>query len=451
MELLPMKLFIKRCLYALIERHLLLQFRLNSLNSAQSASLSPMLQTLEQQLDKVWSSLWSHQAQLQTLLAKESLEVSEIGDFTQRVIRPLHQQLFDITQALSWIDDRELPSELTIFTQSLAIEKLWPDNSKPITVLPKTQALGATQSYKTETTDVSFVNDNVIVESLPWIGLSSPLVWVNLSQAFFTQYTQQSAQLQSMLSELADLKVDPWTLVPLLNLRLMGPAYYAYFASRCFYQAQPSSYWFIEPLLFQGLNRYGFVNKDMVLLHQTLEKLRPVLEDKTQTEAPLPNLSDEQREKMLFVAEKLLPEKLAFTEKSFFRAQRLQERLSEGVLISAIPMVGSPEQLYSDVTDLLEGRSDQSIYPILEQVQESPATPIEILNAGWLQVLAESNTWVTDTMVLSSEDAKSELSQTVFSLQTLLIKSIETAQVFSSLISPNNRISSPHGTTTLAV
>jgi hypothetical protein len=74
------------------------------------------------------------------------------------------------------------------------------------------------------------------------------------------------------------------------------------------------------------------------------------------------------------------------------------------------------------------------IYELLGMVSETPNTPREIVNAGWIHKLDRGPVWLYNTLNSTGLEGFERLSELVSRQDHLLIKSIETSEVHRVLL-----------------
>lgn len=425
-----LKLVLLRVLYDLIEEMVTLEARLTRARLVSHPHQRVVFDHLAQQLEVLKAGLLQERAALKPLLLDQLSADNDCHRLLSVVFPKLLADHRQLTETLYQIDQRQLPSEATQFLSSLRLSKLVSVESASVVLIPTAHREGV----YLEDHHLMKLDHNqhwAIIQDIGLLALSSPLQWFGLTDYFMQAFALKTPQLHGLIEDLqehmqpADFPVD--MICPLLNLRLLGPSYYAYYVLEGLKEGYQPWFWIVEPLLFQGLNRFGFINKDLVILHQSLEKAKLYVEDGMEDSDEL-SLSDKDREALLSISEKIIPDALAFVEKQYHRAQLLQDRLEQGVLISAVPMMSNPLQLFESLEELPE---TQAITPLLKDLRESPAKPIEILNAGMLYKLDQAPNWLKYAFSsLDDEAFWTYFQDKALSLSDVLAKSIETAQVF---------------------
>lgn len=288
----------------------------------------------------------------------------------------------------------------------------------------------------------------VLLDTLSVLQKNNPLGWLGLTAAYSAHIRETAVTLEAFKLELAKNsrkkstgKADAaWTndtdaelladalLEHAISLRLLGPAYY-FHALACAVLNQDEIFLnSIEPALFFGLNHQNFSHKSLVILHEACERSKASDADSR----PASPWSEETLSSLYRSVEKLIPAKWAFSEKNMERALQLRDRLSQGVLLSASPLYSLGE-----VADSLAKNSDQpdfSIYDTLGLLTESPHSPREIVNAGWLHKMDRSSAWLYSLLNEDAAQGFERLSQRLDDQDNLLRKSIDVSEVHRVLL-----------------
>lgn len=410
------KTLLKRLLFELLEELVHLEMKLQALDHQAPISAAPYNRLLRVRLAEIKEYVWRFNGQFEQLYQEQPLEEAVAEQLLSEVFPHIRKEVDLVANAMFQLKPEQVLPETELYLTSLQLDKLLPD-APPLFVIPGSESGNDPELIPTDT---------VLVEMLAKLDTENPLRWVSLVEGFTRYFCSQTVQVTSLLETLPipEPKID--VIAPLLNLRLLGPGYYSNYVLNAYQQKDVVALWGVEPVLFQELNRFGLINKDLVILHQSIERCRQhdsLKEPKALTRA-LNN--DNTADEILKVVEKVVPERLAFTEKSMIRSQLLEERLEQGMLISAVPMLSSPAQLRDDLANL---ETAGSIYPLLGQLSESPASPREIINAGWLYKLDQSATWQQQALQAPMQEGWELVRQRVGYLNNLLLKSIEISEV----------------------
>ncbi|MCA9789731.1 MAG: hypothetical protein KC475_00780 [Cyanobacteria bacterium HKST-UBA03] len=429
-----LKLVLSRLFFEIVEDIVALDQRLAQARHHVDASQQVVVDYLLAQVDQLRQDTLSHRQALVSVLedtvAGDELETVIYGLLSEQLPTAV-DRLHQLTQLLYQMDSRQIQSEANQVLGSLNLNRLMAGDNPGVVLMPVASREGV---YLEDRHQLRHEETWAVVQDVPLLSLNNPLHWFGLTDYFMQAFSTRTVQVASLIEELQlgfELPLD--MLCPLFNLRLLGPSYYAHYVLQSLKEGYQPWFWIVEPTLFQGLNRFGFVNKDLVILHQSLEKARAFVEDGTEDNDEL-KLSDKDREALLGIVEKIIPDILAFVEKHYQRAQLLGDRLEQGVLISAVPMMVNPSQLHDTLVQQLASDESFSMYPLLASLKESPAKPVEILNAGFLYKLEKTPLWVRYALTeLDDDEAWTFFTDKILSLQNVLAKSIETARVFEVL------------------
>lgn len=411
------KVLLKRLLFELLEEIVRLESQLQSLESAAQAGVLPYLKALASALEMAKNQLMQHQEDFVSLYLDTPIDEEVGGELFDGPITRTRREMNRLSKGLYRLKRGQILPETELFLSSLNLDKLLPDAPR-LVILPA-------QDHRDR--DPLLDTESMLLEYLPVLSEETPLRWVGLLESFSRLFCRETVLLTSLMENLKLPEPKEAILAPLLNLRILGPCYYPYYVLNAFERLDAMALWVVEPILFQELNRFGLVNKDLVILHQGIERARQhrSLDEPKELTRILGN-NDELWDNILKDVEKAIPERLAFTEKLFIRSQIIEDRLSNGVLIGAIPMLSSPAQLRDDLKNLDE---ENTIYSILQQLQESPASPREIINTGWLHKLDCSFGWLQTFLSMDPKSGWEFIRQTVLELDANMLKSIETSEV----------------------
>ncbi len=411
------KILLKRLLYELLEEIGRLELQLNELENQAEANILPYVTQLVRHMEGVKERVFAQREQFLLAFQEATLDEAFIHDCINSIFPEIRSSLAPVRKALYQLKKREVLPETELYLNSLGLTKLVPDAPGVVVIPVESQAQQA---------DLPTF-ESLIVSSLPILDAQSPLPWFGLADRFTEYFSVQSIQMASLFEEIGVPQSEAKYITPVLNLRLLGPGYYAYFVLKSLELKQFSVLQAVEPVLFQALNRFGLVNKDLVILHQSLERLRQSLPVSEEAHSVVQLFGKEDvADRILKAIEKVIPERLAYTEKALLKSQLLEERLERGMLISAVPMLGSPAQLREDLQKLEQEGID--VYGILHQIQETPASPREIINAGWLHKLDQSPAWL-QAVLMAPQDEWSVFRTRIAELDNILLKSIEIAEV----------------------
>ncbi len=409
------KTLLKRLLFELVEDLVRVEHQIETIDLTVQPSIKPYLSALQTQLEGTKADLFSQRNSLLALFDESPTEDNLADTLLQDVFPAIRKRTEALANAIDPLSQNTLAPEVELFMGNLHLNKLLPE-APTLVVLPSNGEAAPIPS-----------SEDLIVEPLNIRSLETPLHWVGLLQQFSKFFCNKTLQLYALLEDmhLPEPKIN--YVAPLISLRLLGPAYYSYYVIQAILKDDGDALWGVEPVLFQGLNRFGIVNKDLVILHQAVERLRQQPHFTAPEETVQIFGKDDIKDELLRLVEKVIPERLAFTEKSFSRVSALQERLANGVLISAIPSLDNQaEQLREHLNQLDE---EATIYPLLNQLGEAAATPREIINAGWMFKLDNAFHWLYSALITEQPIGWAVLKQNILELDINLLKSIETSEV----------------------
>jgi hypothetical protein len=219
----------------------------------------------------------------------------------------------------------------------------------------------------------------------------SPLHWVLLGQQYTRAWLKQSGHEASN------------ELIALVQLRRLGPAY----ALACLTISQPPLQ--VKEALMVGLKRW-FPQWSIATVDCTTN------------------------DDWLQRAEAIVTESPAFDGLFHARVSMICERFKTQSFVSALPANESASNLYGELQQVFQSQEwqqsnslQESIYPLLKQVTETPVHPLELLTAAWFHWLAVVEQWQASPE-LQPESAQA-LGTWLLGFNQRLFKSIETAQL----------------------
>lgn len=282
------------------------------------------------------------------------------------------------------------------------------------------------------------LTSRVLIDHLSILDKNNPLAWVDLTQAYAAHLLTSASTLTQWKQDVlkADSKKKQSVLSPALlddialhaiSLHLLGPAYYFQALSNAVFAQNDRFLHAVEPVLFYGLNHQNFNHKSMVLLHEACERAH-----KSDLSDAHATLEEEAMASLFRAIEKRISGKGAFQEKHLERAIQLQERISQGVLLSSTPLY-PVDEVESTLTNTRED-ADFSIYAPLSMLTEYPHTPREIVNAGWLHKIERSPAWLYSVLNESREEGLARILTLIDYQDHLLRKSIEVSEVHRVLL-----------------
>ncbi len=420
------KTFLKFIVFELVERVARFRLLLNECADALHESAPQLHKSLLQEADQLEAQLLNQKSALNTLFTEAA--ASKKGDTGfETLIESLHLRLQELSQVLCHLQPLSLVPETHLFLkEALPGELTQAAGEQSVFLAPEGKALSLPSLSQ------------VFVDSLPVLQKNNPLAWVRLSQSFSRFLAESTSSLESLKLELTKgdkkkaLTGVPETLAESLiqhaiNLRLLGPAYYFQAVAEAFFAKDEAFLQVIEPALFFGLNHQNFTHKSLVILHEACERSKPKNAD-----AYLP-LSEELLPNLFRVVEKVIPAKFAFQEKNMQRAVQLQERLSQGILLSSTPLF--PVEEVHDTLHQSRGQADFNIYSPLSMLTEYPHSAKEIVNAGWLHKIERGPVWLYSILNEERQEGFEQVMSLLDYQDHLLRKSIETSEIHRVLMS----------------
>jgi hypothetical protein len=279
---------------------------------------------------------------------------------------------------------------------------------------------------------------DLCVEPLSILQKANPLGWVSLtrtlSQQVFFARPEFDDLRQRATGILAQVEFFKPLACHLISLRLVGPAYYYATVTEALLQQDHVFLSVLEPALFQGVQHFNFTDKSVVFLHEATEKSQEFFPNRHG--APKGATEDSLGE-LFRTVERLIPERVAFTDKQFEKALQLQERLAQETLLSGANIYSTEairDALETKLTGAQAAGEAVPIYELLTMVTETPNSPREILNAGWVHKLERAPVWLYNTLNFNDEEGFSRLTDLVVRQDHLLVKSIETSEVHRVLL-----------------
>lgn len=369
---------------------------------------------------------------------------SESGNAKQTVSSPdalvieTYRRLCELSQILVRFKSFDVESEVFLFMKDALPEDLTKQAGEQSVFLTAEDEASLLKAPA-----LSGVLPDMLVDTLSILQKNNPLAWVGLTQAYARHTVDTTSVLEALKLELlkADKKkgasaglshaltesvVDD-LLRHALNLRLLGPAYYFQSLSSAMFEQDGDVFFQImEPALFFGLNHQNVTHKSLVILHEACERSKPQAVDGLQP------LSEEALASLYRAVEKVLPAKFAFQEKHMERAIQLQERLNQGTLLSSSALY--PVDEVADTLQTTRARDDFSIYAPLSMMTETPHTPREIVNAGWLHKVERGPVWLYSALNEDQGQGFDRVLDVLNYQDGLLRKSIEVSEVHRVLL-----------------
>lgn len=390
----------------------------------------------------------------ETLFNPKAKATISLHEFLNNTLYP---QYADLCQASEWLHQWGLnrAPELGMFlSDAVSTEDLMSVGYRVVSlhpegdVRPKATAKLTNEQAKTQTP----IEKNAMIERLSVLDIMNPLAWPSLSFEYALKLAssdeaknlRQQNRIQSAMKTYPD-GLKETLLAHAVGLRLHGPSYYFNTIIHGFFTQDTLMLSVIEPLLFNGLGHIGGLDKQALLLHEGIESHKAVLLDAWQTaqrhenteKSALPPASPLNADVMgafFAMAEKLVPDRDAFTDRHVERVLALQEALHQHTLISA-KAVYPHQAAYEQLTQVHD--TDTPIYTNLNLVTHTPNSPREIVNAGWMYHMERLPIWLFDTLSQEQHATGIDgLGQRLARQDFLLTKSIETSEIHRVLLTP---------------
>lgn len=421
------KTFLKFILFELVERMVRFRLLLSECDDSLQKSAPVLNRSLRAEVGALEERLLSQKALLNKLFGEgNTLTGKQTVTGLEPLIADIHAHLSRISRVLVHLKPLEVESETLLFLKDILIPDLVKDaGEQSVFLVPE----GAQNVLEYQ------LLPNVLLDTLSVLQKNNPLGWVGLARSYGCHLLENASSLEALKLDLlkSEKKKTPTGLTePLidnlllhaLSLRLMGPAYYFHSLSEAVFNLDDTFLNWIEPALFYGLNHQNFMHKSLVIMHEACER------SKSTPEAD--SLPEDMLASIYRVIEKLIPAKAAFQEKQLERAIQLQERLSQGIMLSSSPVY--PVGEVADVLENTRNNDDFSIYAPLSMLTEYPHTPREIVNAGWLHKIERGPVWLYTILNEPHPEGFSKVSDLLGYQDHLLRKSIEVSEVHRVLL-----------------
>jgi hypothetical protein len=383
----------------------------------------------------LWSRLHTHKQGLLAVFSPQAVD----ADQCQRVwdeIKTLQDAVDQLTAQAQAILPMALEPECHLFLNS----------ALPLAAMPTTideRLVLLVESVERQQTPASALNQGalaaMLLEQLPWWGVKSPETWVALGESWAHEWVQAHLRVEALArlnKQLGSQVATHACAKAAVLLRVLGPAYYWHLVLEGTASKNQRAMAVVEPVLFYGLNHWGYSHKSLVMFHEAAEKVREWIHSQAATPHDAVGQPNAESLGELYRAiDQALPDKLCFSEKCLGRAEQLMERLANQTLASSLPTY-EPTGLAPN-----EAQSANTIYDQLQHLTESPVTPIEMVNATWLLRVERAPIWLFDWLMTPADASPSpdplaanSFVRRVLSTDALVCKSIETAQVHQMLL-----------------
>ncbi|WP_303674074.1 hypothetical protein [Vampirovibrio chlorellavorus] len=420
------KTFLKFMMFELVERMVRFRLILSECANSLLESAPGLYYSLSAECEALEALLLEQKNALNSLFSESAAGSKQSAAACETLLETLYSRLKALSQLLCRLSALQIASETHLFLKDVLPDSLLKQAGE------HSVFLGAEGAH-----DLAFPSLNrVLVDRLSVLQKNNPLAWVGLCQSYAQHLLQSSSALEALKLDLlkgqkklagglSETHLDA-LLSHAIGLRLLGPAYYFQALSEAFLNGDEAFLQVVEPALFFGLHHQNFSHKNLVILHEACERSKP------EQVAALQPLSEEALASLFRAVEKAIPGKYAFNEKNMQRAIQLQERLSEGILLSSTPLF--PVEAVAENLRQNREKADFSIYEPLSMLTEYPHSPKEIVNAGWLHKMERGPIWLY-TIFNEGQRTGLETVQSLLEYQDhLLRKSIETSEIHRVLV-----------------
>lgn len=465
------KLLLKLAYFEYLERLLRFESLLAEVMLASDNTADSLLHWLDGECRQLKLKVQREHSFFQKLFSEKPLREREKDphyQFQQQVEQALFHPYHTLTTLTDWllqVARFSIPPELRYFLREITLAELVAHPAGVLSPAKSSTLKASSVLFCTESIGPSFRSPShlnslpdVYLEYLPLLQKNNPLGWSGLIRGFAEQMAEQAIMALYDQPRKNGFDVSQKELAclsgHLISLRLMGPAYYYATLIEAFLWQDALFFQRIEPALFYGVNHANFMDKSLVMLHESAERAPDLLmpdrsPNRSEIENPVsPPLPQDTLLDLLRIIEKMIPARYTFTEKCFKRALSLQGRLDGKILLSGI-------QRYplSDIADKLNefqqtpDSHPEAVYQVLAMSAELPNTPREIVNAGWLHKTGHAASWLYATVCEPKEsneapgnparnatDRFADLKAMLEERDQLLIKSIETSEIHRVLL-----------------
>jgi hypothetical protein len=438
------KTFLKFIVFELVERIVRYRLLLNECADILQSGAPQLLHSLYREADALEGDFLSHKTLLNKLFNESGApggKQAPIG--MEGLLSSLGQRLNELERLLIRMKPLDLEPETLLFLKDILPQDLTREAGEQSVFL---------SSSAIEDSLPPALLPGVLIDTLPVLQKNNPLGWVGLTNGFSRYLLGNASSLEALKIDL--LKAEKKRAHPglteslvesllrhAINLSLLGPAYYFHALSEAVFTHDESFLHFLEPALFFGMNHQNLTHKSLVIMHEACERSKNSTEKGRAETEPSP-LGEDVLASIFRVIEKLLPAKALFQEKHLERAIQLQDRLSQGVMLSSSPLY--PVGEVAEVLESTRSNHDFSIYAPLAMLTEYPHMPREIVNAGWLHKVERGPVWLytilneADPTDLGGFKAEAsgfkKVSELLGYQDHLLRKSIEVSEVHRALL-----------------
>lgn len=431
---------LKLLIYEMVEKIARFENLLDELGPGEGVP-SALVNSLKLKLNELKHQILAEKPFLLLLFSDKTSKEKDFSAKLEQVVYAPYRELCHLSQLLSNCLQGNVLPETYLLLQDTLSEPFHADRSRQVILMvPEGETHAKVAQARYGLADVK--GHSLLLEPLSYLSRHNPLGWVGLTRAFANQLYDQSSALESlriqMKGPLAQEETFRALVVHCLSLRLLGPSYYYYSVTEALLTQDRVFLGLMEDALFYGLNHFNFINKSLVILHEATEKAPELFtEGSDEDSQPLEHFAKERVAEILRTVEKVIPNKCAFSDKNFHRSLQLQDRLGQEILLSSTKLY-PPEEVHEGLTSRLAAPRMSGekfpIYDYLTMVTETPNTPREIVNAGWVHKLDRAPVWLYNTINSSGLEGFDRLLDLVRRQDHLLVKSIETSEVHRVLL-----------------
>lgn len=408
------------------------------------------------------ATLWTREPALKDMLLTDApSEAGTIHGFLEQAVYGPYKMIAPLSGWLSQTPamsaSAPVPPELTLlWNDAIDTETAMAMGYRCLSPVKEAEQLGWPSAFE----GLPLLSDHTIVEPISVLDWDAPLNWMGTLKGTASRWAERELEKASLTvlpggqsftakfrnASPAEAKDVSRVLAECWLLARLGPAYYV--QSLVHGILAKDSFWLshIEPALFYGLGYFSLLEPSVLLLHETVDRLRSELAHLlTSGPAALQALSSDDHNALWQHMESSVPESDRFTNRHLERAQSLIPALSDNRLIAARPLYPMDsvrerlEGLYAaDGTTIPEERRND-VYTVLNQTTELPCQPREIIATGWFTTLQQLDELLANVFTPVGEDipAVAPLQQFAQRRQHqdyLLFKSLETTSVHQVLL-----------------
>lgn len=419
---------LKLLIFEMVEKIARFESLVDTLGQSSDTVSSALIASLKNRLNQLKSDILSEKVFLGLLFSEKAGKEKEFGEKLNQVFFAPYQELCRLSRLLNTTCQGTVIAETYLFLQDVLADDFSQERAKQVVLFHPEGETPCFDECRLE---------QVILEPISLLHRNNPLGWVGLVNGFVNNLYDNCSTLESLRLQLNGPLSLEKNLRPLvthgLALRLMGPAYYYYAVIEALLRSDDFFLSHLEPSLFYGLNHLNFTDKSLVIMHEATEKyMASRIPESTETA-----WTQDQVGEVLRTIEKVIPDRVAFSEKNFQRSLQLQERLGQEILLSGYNLYPAEEVCDTLVAKQNAPRMSGESFPIYEMlgmVTETPNTPREIINAGWVHKMERGPVWLYNTVNSSGLEGFDRLMELVGRQDHLLIKSIETSEVHRVLL-----------------